>query len=868
MNKNERLISPSKWSLKLLRLLVRKDYQEEIEGDMQEVFEDELEQYAAWKCQWRFFWQCIKLVRPSLIKKTTNMQLLNLSLFWKQNVVSSFRNFKRQKVSFALNMAGLSTGIFAALAIFLWVEDEIGTDRFHEDSDRLYKVVSNGFRPDGIETYDGSPALLAKAVTAEMPEIEKAVTVGFDGGMNRYGILTAGSEKAEASGLFASDGFFQIFSFPIIDGNRQKLLKGDKDIVISENLAYRLFGSTQGLIGKVVKGNRTLKGEDYVITGIFKKITNRSTFQFDFVINYETIFNHEEWLKEWGADGAKNFIKLKENTDASAFNERLRTFLKDKPDREDNELFIQNFADSYLYGNYENGQPAGGRILYVRLLSLGGILIILLACINFMNLATAQALRRMKAVGVKKLLGAGRSSLISQFITESILLIGIAAIAATLLLSALLPSLSQLMGKSLSLLPLVQYLPRLVGFVLVLGLAAGVYPALYISAFMPLAVLKNQADKKGSGRWVRKGLSITQFVVAIVFISSFITINRQMHFIHNTPLGYDREQVVHFKMRKSMDRQPFFTELRKLPGVLSVGNSWGGSIIGWQGSGSGFSWGDPENQEMIHFRRPHVGYNYVETLNVDVLAGRTFSKEFNDGEDKLVVNKAAAEIIGMEGIVGKKILDGDTRKEIIGVVDNFKILSLYEPIQPCIMRFAANGWDVIVRLAAGREKEALDNIEAVYDLFGSEYPFQATFIDQQYDKMYAAEKQIAGLTTWFMVIAMIISCLGLLGLTVFNVERRVKEIGIRKVLGAGSLSIIRLINKEFTGIIAIALLVGLPASYYLTNNWLEGFAYHVSQGFGFMSVTALAAIILAGATISFTALKAANSNPVNSLRNE
>ena len=868
MNKKTPQISPSKWSLRLLKLLVRNDYVEEIEGDMHEVFEEELTQYSAWKCQWRYFWQVVKLVRPSLIKKTTNMQLLNLSLFWKQNVVGSFRNFKRQKTSFALNMAGLSTGILAALAIFLWVEDEMGMDRFHADTDRLYKVIENDFGPDGIDTYDGSPALLAKAITAEMPEIEKAITVGNDDGLYRYGVLTAGAENAEATGIFASDGFFQIFSYPIIDGNRTNLLKGNKDIVISESLAYNLFGTTQGLVGKVVKGNRALKGEDYVITGIFNDITKRSTMQFDFVINFETLLKHDEWLNEWSADGAKTFIKLKENADEAAFNEKLKVFLKDKPDRENEELFIQNFADSYLYGQYENGQPVGGRILYVRLLSLGGILIILLACINFMNLATAKALRRMKAVGVKKLLGAARTSLIIQFITESILLIGMASILALFALSLLLPALSQLTGKALEIGTVLQYIPWLLGFVLALGAITGIYPALYISAFRPLAVLKNQADRQGNGRWVRKGLSISQFVVAIVFISGFITINRQLKFIHETPLGYDREQVVHFKMRKSMDRQPFFNELRAIPGVLSVGNSWGGSIIGWLGSGSGFSWGDPESQEDIRFRRPHIGFEYIETLNVKLLEGRTFSKEFSDEENKLVVNKAAAEIIGQEDIIGKMIMDGDTKKEIIGVVDNFKILSLYDPIQPCIMRFASNGWDVMVRMAPGSEKETLAQIESVYQQFGSEYPFNPTFLDQQYQKMYATEQQIAGLSTWFMIIAMVISCLGLLGLTAFSVERRVKEIGIRKVLGAGSLHIIRLINLEFTGIIALAIIIGLPLGHYLSNQWLSDFAYHVNSGFGFITITALAAIALAGTTISFTALKAANSNPVNSLRNE
>jgi len=867
MNKLQTHITPSKWSLRLLKLMVRAEYLEEIGGDMQEVFEDELDQFSAWKCQWRFLWQVVKLARPSLIKKTTNMQLLNLSLFWKQNIVGSFRNFKRHKTSFALNMAGLSTGILAVLAIFLWVEDEWGMDRIHEDGDRLYKVIQNSIYPDGIETYDGSPALLAKAVMEELPEVETAVTINNEG-ENSGGILSAEGEKALAKGLYASDGFFQIFSFPLIDGNRQALLKGKTDIVLSENLAYRLFGTTQGLVGKTVKGNRALNREDYVVTGIFKDISKRSTLQFDFIINYETTFKHKEWLNEWTADGSKTFIKLRENTDAATFNERFKTFLKDKPERETDELFIQQFADSYLFGQYENGKVAGGRILYVRLLTMGGVLIILLACINFMNLATAQALRRMKAVGVKKLLGAKRTSLISQFTTESILLVGMAAILATLLLSSLLPSLSQLTGKSLVFSPILQFLPWLLGFVLLLGVLAGIYPAFYISAFQPLAVLKRQADKHGGGGLVRKGLSITQFVVAIVFISSFITINRQLRFIHETPLGYDREQVVYFKLRKTQDRQPFLNELRTIPGVLSVGNSWGGSIVGLQGAGMGFSWGEPETQENISFRRPHIGYNYVETLNVSLLEGRTFSSEFGDEENKLIVNKAAAEIIGREGIVGKMIMDGDFKKEIIGVVDNFKILSLYEPIQPTIMRFASNGSDIIVRMAPGREKETLEKIEAVHQQFDNEYPFNATFLDQQYERMYATEKQIAGLSSWFMVIAMVISCLGLLGLTTFSVERRVKEIGIRKVLGAGSLSIIRLINKEFTTIIIIALLIGLPLGHYLSTNWLNDFAYHVSPGLGFLLLTAFSALILALSTISLTAMKAANSNPVNSLRNE
>ncbi len=868
MNKKNQHIAPTRWSIKLLRTFVKKEFLEEIEGDMEEVFQENLEKYSVKKARELYHREVIKLLRPVLVKKLSGDLKLNQLGMLKHNIILSLRGFKRYKTSFLINLIGLSTGLSASLLIFLWINDEMSVDKFHKKDARLYQVMQHDPRPDGIETDTGSPALLAKALIAEMPEVESAVTVNNRGGVGSHGIISAGDQSIETTGTYASSDFFNIFSYPLLAGQPESVLKEQADIVLSESLALALFGSTEDIIGKLVKGNRHLMNKDYRVSGIFKDLTRHSTAQFDFVINYETVFANVDWLNEWNADGTNTYLTLKEGTNAQEFNEKIKNFLLDKPSRENDQLSIQQYSSRYLYGDYVNGVQSGGRIGYVRLMGIVALFILIVASINFMNLSTAQASRKMKEVGVKKVFGVSRKSLVAQFMTEAILTTFIAVIAASFLMSLVLPAMNEITGKQLGQNLSLNLVLMMLAIAMVTGLIAGIYPSFYLSQFKPIAILSGKLKSTFGDLWIRKGLVTMQFVISILFISGFMVVSKQIDFLQNADMGYNRDNIIHFVMRNRADQKPFLESLKNTPGVINATYQYGGSIVGLNGSGSGFSWGDPMQNEEIQFRRPHVGYDFIETLGIELLEGRTFSPEFANEQNTLIINEAAAKIIGLDDIVGRTIMDGDDEKQVIGIVKNFKIKSLYEPMEPCIMRFVPQGWDIMVKIEPEAQSETINKIEALYNSFNPEYPLVSTFIDDEHRAVYIAEQRVGTLAKYFTVVAIIISCLGLFGLAAFTAERKIKEIGIRKILGSSVFEIIKLLSGDFSKMVLAAILIALPLSYIMAARWLENFAYGIELKWWSFAIAGASALLIAWITVGFQTFKAATVNPAECLRNE
>lgn len=858
-------IQPPKWSHKLLRLFLRDEFLEEIEGDIDEIFSNHLEVYSLKKARRLYNREVLKAIRPTLIKKT-KFNFIQTSMF-KHNITLSVRSFMRYKTSFLINIVGLSTAIAAALIIFLWVNDEYNVDAFHQKNGGVYQVLQHEKTPEGMETDYGSPFILSDAFKEELPEVQYAVTIGNDE-MSRRAIFTAGTKQSEADGLFASRDFFKVFSFPLVIGNENEVFNPENGIVVSEKLAVALFGTLEKAVGSTLEANRDLYNATYVVTGVFKNIPSNSSIQFDYAANHRMALKHESWLREWSADGAKTYISLNTGTDLAQFNKKIKGFMDEKPFREDDQLMAYPFESLYLKGDFTNGKATGGRISYVRIMSLAGLFILVLACINFMNLATAQAAKRIKEVGVKKILGVKRHSLVSQFLTESFLITLISLFSALCIVLFALPGVNRVVQKELTMFEgteIVQY--SLIILVLV-TLFSGFYPALYLSKFQSNDMLSGKLKRGFSDIWLRKGLVVLQFSVSTLFVSGFLVLNNQIEYIRDVDLGYSRDNLIHFTLRENDKRAPFFNELNKVSNVISATSLFGGSIADLKGSGGGFSWGNPIENEEIGFRRPQVGYSFFETLNIELLEGRTFSKDFQNEDKKLIINEAAAAIIGIKGIVGSTIMDGDTEKEVIGIVKNFKIQSLYEPLQPAIIRFTPRGNHFMVKVAQGNQSETIKTIEALYNQFGSEYPFNPKFVNDEYDQVYQTESKITTLSGYFTVVAILIACLGLFGLATFNTERRIKEVGIRKVLGSSSMSLIKLLSKDFIILVVISLVIALPISYALADSWLNNFSLHYEPSlplfFGIGSVTLLLALV----TVSFRTLKAANINPVNSLRNE
>ena len=865
MNKVNGHIAPPKWILKLLRLLVRREYLEEIEGDMEEIFQDNLMLYSARKARRQYLIDMVKLIRPNLIESILSNQKLNWVML-QHNIRISLRGFKKHKASFLINLTGLSTALATAFLIFLWVSDEMAKDKFHEKDDLLYQVMRNSNRTDGIRTAQGTPALLEEALRAEFPEIDLAVSVN-NRGIGNSAMLINGDQKQEARGMFASKDFFRAFSYPLLAGTEESVLTAPNAIVISRALAMSLFGEIDGVIGQSLKASGGLYGATYQITGILDELPSQSTKKFDFVINYQAILTHEAWTDDWYATPARTIVTLKPGTDPAAVNAKIKDFLSQKADYEETTLFLQKYSDIYLFGTYVNGQPVAGRMGYVRLLSLVGVLVLLIAAINFVNLTTAQAARKMKEVGVKKVIGARKRQLIWQFLTESYLLTFLGTLLAIGLVSLAIPEMNRITNKQLADNISPESLLTLLLFVLFLGAVAGTYPALYLSGFSPTSALKGKSLRSLKGVWLRKGLVVLQFTVSVAFSLGFWFVNRQMDFIKQIDLGYSRDQVVEFRLRGRVDRQTFIDELKSLPGVINVTNMAGGNIITSQGAGGGFSWGSPEDEDFI-FRRPQVGYDFVETLEIELLAGRTFSRDFSDEENTLIINESAAQMMGGLDILGQKITDSDVKKEVIGIVKDFKIKSLYEPMQPCIIRFYPNGSNIMAKISGSATVETLKRIEALQERFELQYPFSFTFIDETYQKLYASEQRIADLSQYFMLIALMVSCLGLLGLAIFSTENRTKEVGIRKVLGSPLTSLVKLLSLDFMKTVIVGILIALALSYYLLSEWLNNFVAHTPLHWYTFVIAGVAALAITWLTVGFQVFKVARVNPVKCLRDE
>lgn len=869
MNQEQDHINPPRWSLRLLRLFIRKDYLEEIEGDMEEVFYDDLEIFSPAKARRRYGWQALKLLRPAIIKSISGSQKLNYLGMLQHNFLITLRGFKRHKTTFLINLIGLSTGLAASLLIFLWVNDEHSVDTFHKTNDRLYQAMVHFELPAGIATWDYTPGPLAQAMIEEMPEVESAVRVGNHSFFKPRGVISYEEKNFEIAGQYASKNFFEVMSYDLLVGSAENVLKDKKSLVLSEEFALNMFGSVENAMGKTINWDNRLFNEDFVVSGVYANPPVNATKQFDAVINYDLLVEQDQWANDWKGSYAETYLVLKDGTDIGALNDKLQTYLHYKAgDHTRMTLFLAPYSSIYLYGKYDNGVQNGGRIENVRLFSFVAVFVLLIASINFMNLATAQASKKMKEVGVKKAIGANRPALIAQFLGESLLLSMIALIVSIGLINLILPRFNTLVDKQLEFNLGAYFQPMLLA-VLITGLLAGSYPAFYLSGFKPVAVLKGKFTNLKGEAWIRKGLVITQFTLSIIFIIGVIVINRQIEFTQSKELGYDRDNVITFSRKGpgNPDPAPFINELNSISGINSVANMAGGFLWGGD-TGSGYSWEDGEEDDKYLFKSPKIGYNLIETMRIQLLAGRTFSEEFHDGDSQIVINEAAAKLMGLDDPVGTRLGYGDEYREIIGVVRDFQYGSLFNKIEPLIFRFRETGSQFLIRVQPGTEAATLEQIEEVYKTFHPKYDFEASFLDQDYKALYKAESKVASLSNYMALVAIIISSLGLLGLAAFTAERRTKEIGIRKILGASQLVIMRLLTGSFTKTVVISIVIALPTGYFLAQGWLQNFAYAVELKWWFFAIAGLSALIIAWLTVGFQTLKTATINPVKCLRDE
>ena len=794
----------------------------------------------------------------------------------------AWRNLIRNKAFSAINILGLALGMASSLLILLWIQDELSVDNYHANGPQLYHLMQRQLYDGKAEAGRFTPGVLPDELKKQFPEVLYAAGyTGWEAQMT----FAVGDKINKEAGHWAGADWFRMFSIPLLAGTPETALNSPTSMAISRKVAEFYFGNPVAALGKSIRIDNK---SDYQVTAVFENLPRNSSDKYDFLINWSDCVTRNPWMKEWDNNGPHTRIMLRPDANVANLDAKLKPFLR-KYNKSigksfDAELFLQAYSDGYLYSNFKNGQPDGGRIEYVRLFGVVAVFLLLIACINFMNLATARSIKRAREVGVRKVLGAMRSLLAGQFIGEALLFTGLALVIAVMLVLVLLPAFNSLAGKYISLqFTDVSFWLLLIGTALITGFVAGSYPALFLSSLNPVQVLKGSAPapayrssrlRFGSGaKLFRQGLVVFQFVLSIVLIVGTVVVYRQVDFIQTENLGYDRESLVYVpvegELATATKYKTFKDELLRMPGVQSV-SSMQEAPTNIGSSTGGVTWKGKDPNVNIEITQTSVGYDLVKTLKAKLVAGREFSPEFSTDTSNYIINEATAARMGLKEPVGQPITMWDRPGTIIGVLEDFHFQSLHTPIAPLILRLSAEpgSQTFLIRTQPGRTKQALASVEALWKQQNPKFPFSYRFADDEYQKLYKSETVVGSLANYFAFLAIFISCLGLFGLATFTAEQRTKEIGVRKVLGASVGSVVALLSKDFLKLVLIAIVIASPLAWWAMNRWLQGFAYKIEIEWWMFAGAGLLAVGVALLTVSFQSVKAALMNPVKSLRSE
>lgn len=778
----------------------------------------------------------------------------------------AWRNLIRNKAFSAINILGLASGLACSLLVILWIQDERSMDRFHANDAQLYQVYEINHYDGKIEGTYLTQGLLANELKRMVPEVTYASSM--ESSFPR--IFSANGQLFKLEGAYVGEDFLKMFSYPLLQGTPATALNVPGGIAISRKMAAQFFGSPERAIGQTIRYENK---EDLTVTAIFENVPAYSSQQFDFLRNWQDYTKANSWVSNWGSANPATYLQLHQGTDPAKVAAKIKGFLasyKSQHKEAFTELGLQPFPEKYLHATFQNGKIDGGRIAYVHLFSLVAVFILLIACINFMNLATAGATQRAKEVGVRKVVGAVRRTLMLQFVCEAILLTLCSVMIAIALVVLLLPAFNTLTGKQL-LLPTTQpaFWALLLGLMVITGLVAGSYPAFFLSSLNPVKVLKGNLKFSTGATFFRKSLVVFQFALSAILIVGMIIIYQQLDYVQTKNLGYNRENLLYIPMEGGLINKYDLLkeEAGKLPGIVSISKmretptviSHSRGDIGWVGK-------DP-SQEVL-FSDAVVGYDFVKTLDLRLLAGRDFSREFGADSANYILNETAVKKIGYTDPIGKPFIWGTNKGEIIGVLKDFHFSSMHDAIEPLFIRLDTSPkWGtLLVRTTAGKTQTTLAALEKLCKTINPGIPFSYQFSDQEYTKLYKNEQVVSKLANYFAFLAIFISCLGLFGLAMFTAAQRTKEIGVRKTLGASVPNIILLLSTDFLKPVAMALLIAFPIAWYTMNRWLQGFVYKTEIAWWVFVLAGLLTIGIAILTVGFQSIKAALMNPVKSLK--
>jgi putative ABC transport system permease protein len=798
----------------------------------------------------------------------------------------AWRTIIRHKGYAAINLLGLALGMTCCLFILLWVKDEKGIDNFHADGNNLYTVfetvTANG-KTDGdyntpVRAIQGSryPNFLLDGAKETIPEISGFCyyATGYDLPWGYAETIRYGDKLVKLNGSRAGEDFFRMFSYPLLAGTPATALQNTSDIALSHKAAVIFFGSPAAAMGKTIRFENS---RDFTVSAVFEDLPPQSSLKFDFLVNFEL---HKKGLVNWSSGNFQTFIRLSPGANAAAVTAKLNHLLRARLGNNDGvkvRFGLQRYGDRYLHSTFVNGQPATGRIEYVRIFSGVAIFILLIACINFMNLATARSVRRAKEVGLRKVVGSTRGYLIGQFLGESLLFAGLAMVLSVMLLLIFLPGFNQFTGKAIRF-PFteISFWGGIAGILLLTGLVAGSYPALYLSSLRPVSVLKGIFRFTRGAVWLRKSLTVFQFVLSIVLMIATIVIIRQTDYVQNTNLGYNRENLVYIRVEgdlSNMDKYELFKhEALTMPGIAMVDrSSETPHAMNFVADPDAINWEGKRKDERIGFKPASVGFDFVKLMDLNIVEGRDFSPQNpTDSTDGFLINEEAVRQMGMKQPLGKWVSAWSKKGHIIGVLKDYHTQSFREPILPVIVD--VKEWQdfgvIMIRTKPGQTREAIASLRKVYKDVNPDYAFAWEFVDEQYKQLYSSETLISRLSVLFASLAIAISCLGLLGLVIFSAEQRTKEIGIRKVLGASINEILAIFSMDFLRLIALAFLIAGPLAWFAMNTWLNDFAYRINISWWIFALAGLVSLMIASLTVIYQAIRAATANPVTSLRTD
>lgn len=796
----------------------------------------------------------------------------------------------RHKTHTAINVVGLALGITCCLFIFLWVQDEKGMDNFHQNGKNLYvaygTTTANG-RTTGDYTMPRNYIPIDKNTVRYIFYLEDArngvpgianvadYANGYDLPWGHPETLQVGEKIVKMNGARAGIGFFQMFSYPIIAGNNAATaLNNPGNIAISRHTAEVFFGSPANAVGKIIRyENKT----NYIVSSVFENVPQRSSLKFDFLLSFEL---QKQGKLEWSSNNYMTYLQLTDSADPkrveAALNQNLKPLLK-FPRGVAYHVGLQPFGDQYLHNIFVNGKPQDGRIEYVKIFSEVALFILIIACINFMNLATARSVKRAKEVGVRKVVGSGRNTLIAQFFGESLMFALMAMLLSIILLLCLLPAFNSFTGKNFGF-PLAQgsFWLSLIGITLFTGIVAGSYPALYLSGLNPVRTIKGTLRFTAGAIWFRKGLTVFQFVLSILLLIATIVITRQTSYVEHKHLGYDKENLVYTRIEGELSKKNkyllFKQEAQKLPGIAMVDRTTEvPQDMDFVVYDDEITWPGKEPNFAVGVKPASVGFDFVKMMKLQIVQGRDFSPQNpTDSTDAFIINETAAKEMYHGKPLGQWVRAWAKRGHIIGVLKDYHTKSLHEPITPVLLDVKEGEYFgvIMARTKPGETEQALQSLAKVYKDINPQYPFSYQFVDQEYAKLYSSEQIVSQLSIVFAVVAIGISCLGLLGLVMFSAEQRVKEFGVRKVLGASLTQLTALFARDFLTLVFIAFLIAAPLGWFAMGSWLRGFAYRIDLSWWIFLLAGLGSMAIALFTLSFEAYKTAVANPVKSLRTE